>query len=396
VIGWDEGGYYMLDWHNPSFRTQVINRAKAVIESGVFDGIILDWWDDDDPDRISMLQGIRNTIGGDKLIIINTNTNTARNAAPYVNGLFMESCIWSRQQQSCLAPNTPQDWQKIANTLLWAETNLREPRINALETWYVNSRNDLNRMRATTTLALTHSNGYALFSDPNYLPGPDHLHNWYTFWDQKSLGKPIAAMTRRPDGAFQREFTGGTVIYNPMGNSAITVVFAGPRFSAASGQTATTFNLQAMDGDLYLKGVATAGTPAATTTTVVSDVPTVTKGTFTVVVPGNAGWINTRVRITSGQVVTVSTSGIVNLWGGTPQSNSEPNGFSSSVCSNSRCAMQGTSYGVIVGRLGSSEPFKIGASSQFTASTTGDLYLAVNDDYYPDNSGAFTATFSVR
>jgi hypothetical protein len=36
-------------------------------------------------------------------------------------------------------------------------------RINCLESWFHQSRDDLNLMRATTTLALTRSDGYALF-----------------------------------------------------------------------------------------------------------------------------------------------------------------------------------------------------------------------------------------
>ena len=80
---------------------------------------------------------------------------------------------------------TAQDWKRIADTLAWAEANLREPRVNCLETWFHKSRDDLNLMRATTTLALTHSDGYCLFSDPNPLPTPDHLHNWYPFWNRE-------------------------------------------------------------------------------------------------------------------------------------------------------------------------------------------------------------------
>jgi hypothetical protein len=200
-----------------------------------------------------MLKEIRNSIGSERLIIINTNTNPAPNAAPYVNGLFMESGFGSPRNRPSLAPSTPQEWQRIADTLLWADTTLRIPRINAVETWYVNSRDDLNRMRATTALVLTHSNGYALFSDPNPLPSPDHLHDWYTFWDHKELGKPTGSLVKRSDGAYQREFEGGTVIYNPMGNTAISVSFSQPRISAATGQTSTSFTLETMDGDLYLK-----------------------------------------------------------------------------------------------------------------------------------------------
>jgi hypothetical protein len=51
------------------------------------------------------------------------------------------------------------------NLVLIAEGHLREPRVNCLETWYHKSRDDLNLMRATTTLALTRSEGYCLFSE---------------------------------------------------------------------------------------------------------------------------------------------------------------------------------------------------------------------------------------
>jgi hypothetical protein len=107
-------------------------------------------------------------------------------------------------------------------------------------------------MRATTTLALTHSDGYVLFADPNDLPVPDHLHDWYPFWDFKSLGKPSAPMTKRRDGAFQREFSGGTVVYNPEGNKTVTVTFARPRVSAATRKLSNTFTVDEMGGDLFL------------------------------------------------------------------------------------------------------------------------------------------------
>jgi hypothetical protein len=240
VPGW--GNYYMLDWHIPSSWNRVAAQAKAFVDSGIFDGVMLDWWDDSDPDRIKMLEEVRNVIGSDKLIIANSNSNKALNSAPYLNGLYMEAAFGPNG-----APATPHDWQTISNTLLWAEESLLEPHINALETWYVNTPSEFNRLRATTTLALTHSNGYALFANNN------HNHVWNAFWDHKELGKPIAKMTKRPDGAIQREFDGGTVIYNPMGNATVTVKFIEPRLSAARGQTALTFVLEAMDGDLYLK-----------------------------------------------------------------------------------------------------------------------------------------------
>jgi hypothetical protein len=46
----------------------------------------------------------------------------------------------------------------------------------------------------------------------------------------------------------------------------------------------------------------------------------------------------------------------------------------------------------LVGKIGEDgEPFLIGSNYTFTATTSGDLYLAVNDllPYYDDNSGNY-------
>ena len=50
----------------------------------------------------------------------------------------------------------------------------------------------------------------------------------------------------------RREFDGGTVIYNPMGNRSVAVVFSQPRTSVATGQTAREHQLASPDGDIYL------------------------------------------------------------------------------------------------------------------------------------------------
>jgi hypothetical protein len=106
-------------------------------------------------------------------------------------------------------------------------------------------------MRATTTLALTHSDGYCLFSDPNPLPTPDHQHNWYPFWD-KHLGQAIATGTVAHDGPVRREFESGTAVYNPMGNKAVSVTFREDRRSVATGKTARIHDLGSPDGDIFL------------------------------------------------------------------------------------------------------------------------------------------------
>jgi hypothetical protein len=107
-------------------------------------------------------------------------------------------------------------------------------------------------MRATTTLALTHSDGYCLFSDPNPLPSGDHRHNWYPFWN-KSLGKPISGAADTDDGTIIREFENGTVVYNPMGNKSVEVVFNEIRKSVATDISSDRHKLDCPDGDIYLQ-----------------------------------------------------------------------------------------------------------------------------------------------
>ena len=107
-------------------------------------------------------------------------------------------------------------------------------------------------MRATTTLSLVLSDGYCLFSDPNHLPTPDHLHNWYPFWE-RGLGKAQAPGVTRPDGSMSRDFTHGTAAYNPMGNKKVTITFDESRTSRATGRRAPKHILDASDGDVFLK-----------------------------------------------------------------------------------------------------------------------------------------------
>ncbi len=100
-------------------------------------------------------------------------------------------------------------------------------------------------------LALTHSDGYCLFSDPNPLPTPDHRHNWYPFWE-KGLGRPAGPAETRPDGAIVRPFTGGWAVYNPMGNGQVTVEFPRPVTSRATGRRGRVHRVASPDGDILL------------------------------------------------------------------------------------------------------------------------------------------------
>jgi hypothetical protein len=240
IVGWPEGGYRLLDVQSQDWHAQVAKRARALVQSGVFDGVMLDWWIDDDA-RLSLIQQVRAAIGPEALILVNANDRVIPRTASYVNGLFME----------CYRSKTSADWQRISDTLRWAEINLRPPRINCVETWFHQSRDDLALMRPVTTLTLTQSDGYGLFSDPNDLPTPDHLHDWYPFWD-RGLGRPKGKGQLRADGSWERAYSGGDVIYNPPGNQRIEVKFDRQMRSRATGHLGTAHIIAPGDGDIFL------------------------------------------------------------------------------------------------------------------------------------------------
>ena len=240
VLGWAEGGYRLLDVEQAEWQIQVANHAKALHVTGIFDGFMLDWWSDDEA-HVSLARRVREAIGPEALILVNSNDRVIPKTAPYVNGLFME----------CYRSATSEDWKRISETLRWAESHLREPRINCVETWFHQTRADYALMRAVTTLTLTQSDGYCLFSDPNNLPTPDHLHDWYPFWI-RGLGRPTIPGFRRVDGAWERVFPGGTVVYNPSGNPDVTVRFEAPHRSRATGRSGNEHTVPSNDGDIFL------------------------------------------------------------------------------------------------------------------------------------------------
>ncbi len=272
----------LLDFRNPALHELIARKAQALKASGVFDGIMLDWWNEHNattgrfPDwngthltrdeelaaRLAMLRKIRQAVGDDFLILVNANNRTVPQSAPYVNGLFME--CWKKHYDQGYETR---QIDEIAATLRWAEEHLSQPRINCLEGWrvvsdYTGGRdvrirerdNETNRqwMRMFTTLSLTHSDGYVLFGDDNAQPVGDHLHNWYDFWDA-ALGTPLSAGQKQEDGSYRREFSQGTAVYNPPGNVAVTVECDAARTSVATSQSRTVHAVAAGDGDLFLR-----------------------------------------------------------------------------------------------------------------------------------------------
>ena len=105
-----------------------------------------------------------------------------------------------------------------------------------------------------TTLSLTHSDGYVLFGDDNAIPVPDHLHNWYDFWDA-DLGQPTqekAVQYQDVAGLFIREYEKGWVVYNRSG-AMRTVAFDEPVIGVNSGKRNSRHEIPDFDGEMFLK-----------------------------------------------------------------------------------------------------------------------------------------------
>lgn len=247
IVSWTGGGepWYMLDFANPDLRSQVAGWARAAIKSGVYDGVLLDWWDEDQKSdaRMALLKAVRSAIGDTCLIVINANDRYSIKSAPYINGVFMET--------AANTPTTSARWEEIKNVLMWNQINVLEPKLVCLEVWYENSREELNRMRAATTLSMILSDGYCLFSEPNSVPGVDHKHDWYPFWD-KTLGKAIEKGTLQSNGTYIRKFENGYAVYNPMGNGPVTTEFQVDLFRVSTGESAKSHILQDQDGEIFL------------------------------------------------------------------------------------------------------------------------------------------------
>ena len=293
---------FLIDFTLPEVQDQVVQRAVAIAECGLYDGIFLDWWaewwHDDDPTHryyandvregaVEMLRRIRegvDEVRDDFLIIANTLHSKASHSAPYLNGTFMET----------QGGYTYEELAKIENTLLWSEQHFRSPQINCLEgqtdkTQPLDSARNQQWMRLFTTLSLTHSDGYVnlstgiLYEDHEHLyeiwPGHfaehargelvDHAHQhyWYDFYDAP-LGRPIGEKAQlyknengiSIEGLFIREFTNGWAVYNRSSKEQ-QIQFSEKVKGTASGLTATAHIIPDLDGEIYLKSEAGLETP---------------------------------------------------------------------------------------------------------------------------------------
>ncbi len=297
VIGWgedtNENGIidpddkvlsYLVDFTNPELQQLVVQQAMAIQKSGLFDGIMMDWMNEnatsDDAStegwnpylkdevelkaRMELLQNIRNAVGDEFLIMGNTNQRMMSKLAPLLNAAFMEN-----HKPNYKENYTDEQLQQIQEAVIFNQEHLHEPKIVCVEGWRVhdeynpdrdtrikerNSDENLQTMRLFTTMTLTLSNGCVLFADDNAIPLADHYHNWYNFWDLP-IGKPVGktgTLYNNIDNLYLREFENAWVVYNFSG-TAQNIGFSEKLKDGLTQKVSKSFTVPNKDGMILLK-----------------------------------------------------------------------------------------------------------------------------------------------
>jgi len=128
-----------------------------------------------------------------------------------------------------------------------------------------------------------------------------------------------------------------------------------------------------------------------------SNSPSQTASVRTVVVEGKRPWTDTGIDLSVGDSVSVNAGGNVAFSRGGQAIGPQGDQPSCAVFRNPRVAYIARDLRChsLIGRIGAAGTlFEVGASMQFRAPVAGRLYLGVNDNFFPDNSGSWTAAIS--
>ena len=221
----------LINFAHPTVQDIIVGQALAVARCGLYDGIFFDWWDDSRSTvgdliplevaqraRMNIVRRIRESTRPDFIMMGNVNHRIMPLTGPFMNAGYMESSVFQGHTGEILEARLT----RVENSLRWLEQNIGgEPTINALQggsdpNESPDSPTNRRYMRATTTLSLTHSDGYVVFCIENH----DHKY-WYDFWDV-DLGQPVGPKSQLYDedipGLYIREFTNGWAAYNHSGS----------------------------------------------------------------------------------------------------------------------------------------------------------------------------------
>ena len=264
---------YAIDLRIEEVQDLIVEQAISVSRCGLYDGIMFDTWADggmiligmdqngtihvydsvDGSVRLSIIERIREAVPEDFLILVNSNWDKLPLSIPYINGGMMET------QRDSDSGYTNSRLAGIEDALLWYEENAREPKINCLQgegipTEPPDSPTNRRWMRLFTTMSLTLSDGYTLYTTGTYYQ--DHF--WYPFWDA-DLGQPIGPTAQRYqediESLYIREFTNGWAVYNRSGQAQAITLPSSATSVSDRGSTAASIThlLPDLDGEIYLK-----------------------------------------------------------------------------------------------------------------------------------------------
>ena len=256
-----QGERRLINFAHPDVQDIIVGQVLAIAKCGLYDGVFFDHWKDfrasvgdlislEDAQRAreNILRRIREATRDTFLIVVNTNDRIIPLTGQMVNGAYMESIV--------PAPGVPREpsIRIVRDSLEWLENNLREPRLVLLQggtdpSEPPDSPYNQRLMRATTTMSLTHSDGYTQFgidsSDDKF---------WYDFWDA-DLGQPAGPKSQfyeNIQGLYIREFTNGWAVYNQSGETQV-VTLPEKSQSVANGLSNTKHVVEHIDGDIFLK-----------------------------------------------------------------------------------------------------------------------------------------------
>ena len=282
-------GVVLLDFTLPETQAFVLDQIRAIKACGLFDGIFFDHWGEGNTlmesrtgrttaeehiarDRI--IQEARAIVGDDMLIMVNTGENKIPRWAEYINGTFMETHPMRVEEVEGMPIHlgyTRANLLNIEDTLMWSESNFREPRINSLNAFTIDteppdSSRNKQWMRTFTTMSLTLSDGYVEYVRLSGKYGPEVY--WYPFYDAP-LGRPIGEKGQnyknRDDvaieGVFIREYTNGWAVYNRSGKEQN--IYLPEMVSAVASEVKNKHwhALPDLDGEMYLKSASGLETP---------------------------------------------------------------------------------------------------------------------------------------
>jgi hypothetical protein len=112
------------------------------------------------------------------------------------------------------------------------------------------------------------------------------------------------------------------------------------------------------------------------------------------VVKANTPWNDTGIDVRRGETIRFSVRGKI-MFGTDPSQTAPPDG--SEAMKNPSYPVPGMAVGGLIARVGNGPAFPIGGSATaITMPANGRLMLGVNDDNFPDNSGAFYVTIVRR